>query len=239
MMIVVDKNKMEGFELIMNDYRYMEVELTPEIFAELMILLYSNKIFERQKCIDCIVEYHLSNGGICNHKSYTSQFKKACERLRKKGFNLQNIGYSKWNLLNPDNMQYQNYWNKDIIDNKIVNENLENIETKEIGVGDQIVYVYYYPVYRKYAILNGKSDWECKIGMTTKNLWDRIYSQAATSFPEEPFIALIIKCDDAHAIELILHKILKNKKKWIEIAPGKEWFLTNPEEIETIYNNIK
>ena len=219
---------------MVDKYRYTEVELSPEIMTELIVSLFTGKRFSRQECVDAIVKYHLDNGGICNHKSYVSSFKRATQKLRNKGYNLQNIGYGMW-FLDSDSKPYKGFWSS----TEIIAEDTNVNNTKEIGSGSETVYVYYYPIYRKYALLNNQSEWQCKIGMTTKNLWDRIYSQAATCFPEEPFIALIIKCDDARTIETILHKILKNKNKWLETAPGKEWFLTSPEEVENIYNTIQ
>lgn len=215
------------------NYRYEKVELLPEIMAELIVEQFRGKRFTRQECVDSITKYHLDNGGICKHKSYVPQFKKATSKLREKGYNLQNIGYGVWYLDN-NSLKYNGYWSGL---NSVI-ENVTEDKSKEIGVGEETVYVYYYPIYKKYALLNNQTEWQCKVGMTTKNIWDRIYSQAATCFPEEPFIALIIKCDDARAVETLLHKILKNKNKWIESAPGKEWFLTSPDEIENIYNAI-
>ena len=220
--------------IVMNNYRYLGVELIPEIFAELIVLLFSGKQFSRQECINTVVDYHKNNGGICNYKSYVSQFKKASLTLRKKGYSLDNVSYGVWRL-NDTNKTYDGFWGDS--DKQTINsEFAEN--TKEIGSGDETIYVYYYPTYRKYALLKGESMWYCKVGMTTKNLWDRIYSQSTTCFPEEPFVALIIKCNDAHKLEQTIHNILKMKNKWIENAPGKEWFLTSPDEVKKIYESI-
>ena len=215
----------------MSEYRYSKVELSPEIMMELIVLLYKGRQFSRDECISTVVEYHMQHGGVCNHKSYVSAFKHATQKLRAKGYALTNVAYGVWRL-NDDVQAYDSYWNRS------TNNNVSGDTQVEIGRGCETVYVYYYPIYRRFALLNNKSVWFCKIGMTTKNLWDRIYSQAATCFPEEPVVALIIKCDDAHTLEYNIHKVLKKKNQWVENAPGKEWFLTSPDEIKEIYRSI-
>ena len=215
----------------MVSYRYRNVELTPAIMAELIVLLYSGKQFSRSDCIETVVKYHLDNGGICNHKTYMSTFKRATTLLRNNNCSLENVGYGIWRF-NNEIEPYVSYWNKP------GKYEVDNEKIEEIGSGNETIYVYYYPTYRKFALLTGNTSWYCKVGMTTKNLWDRIYSQSSTCFPEEPLVALTIRCPDARHLESILHNILKMKNKWIETAPGKEWFLTSPEEIKEIYQTI-
>jgi hypothetical protein len=53
-----------------------------------------------------------------------------------------------------------------------------------------------------------------------------------------PHLALIIHCNDSSLLEKALHSILKLQDKWIPDSPGKEWFITSPEEIEAIYNSV-
>ena len=64
----------------------------------------------------------------------------------------------------------------------------------------------------------------------------RIIGQAGTCYPEFPHVALVIYCDDSAQMETALHAILKLQKKHIESAPGTEWFMTSPEEIEKLYH---
>ena len=215
---------------MVSEYKYKNIELFPEVFADLMIQLFSIKPFKRNDCIDTIVEYHKQNGGKCEKRSYTNSFKSATRLLREKGYDLQNPAHGTWQI----NKQYDGY---DPYRNKFAVETSDDIQ-REIGTGKETIYVYYYPVYKKYAQLKGQSEWYCKVGMTTRNIWDRIYSQAGTAFPEEPFVALTIKCDDAHMLEQTIHNALKLRNKWLETAPGTEWFITSPEGVENIYNSI-
>ena len=135
-----------------------------------------------------------------------------------KGYELYNLAYGVW----PINKHYDTYSTfHDSLSTKYSDTNnyVETEKTEEIGYGDETVYVYYYPTYRKYAKLKGNS----------------VCSQATTCFPEEPFVALVIRHSDAHKLEQTLHNILKMKGRWIESAPEKEWFLTSHDEVKSIY----
>ncbi len=216
-------------------YKYENIELMPEIFAELLLQLFPNKQFKRQEAIDKIIKYHLFNGGTCDKKTYIDAFKCATLMLRKKGYDVTNPSYGIWRIGDVSD-GFVSY--RDAIAMKS-NSLTEVIDTQEeIGNGDEAVYVYYYPVYKKYALMHRQKCWYCKVGMTTKTVWDRIYPQSSTGFPEEPVVALIIRCFDAHKWEQTIHNILKMKNKWIKNAPGKEWFITSPSEVKSIYESI-
>lgn len=109
---------------------------------------------------------------------------------------------------------------------------------KEIGYGKNAVYVYYFDIYQKFAELNSENKWPCKVGRTDRGTIERIMSQTGTSYPELPRIALIINCEDSKKLEAAIHSILKYKGRWIEDAPGTEWFMTSPNEIQEIYNSL-
>jgi hypothetical protein len=102
-----------------------------------------------------------------------------------------------------------------------------------IGSGKHCVYVYYYPTYRLFAEANEQKSWPCKIGMSEREPMLRILSQGATAMPEAPSVALLVRTDDAFTLEKALHHILKLRGKSID-APGTEWFVTNPAEVEEI-----
>lgn len=109
---------------------------------------------------------------------------------------------------------------------------------KTIGSGNSSVYLYYYPQYRESAESKGEKVWACKIGKTIHSEADgRIRSQA-TGLPESPMIGLHIKTDWPKEVEDIIHDILKVRGTHIADAPGREWFLTSPSEVEEIYNFI-
>lgn len=133
-----------------------------------------------------------------------------------------------------------NYDNEtiDILDDNYDKQTANYEADKIIGVGNSSVYLYYYNTYKKYAEKCGEKIWECKIGRTDKDPLHRILGQSGTCFPEIPHIALIIKCQNSLYLEQAIHSILKIRGKWIEDAPGTEWYLTSPNEVESIYNLI-
>jgi len=100
------------------------------------------------------------------------------------------------------------------------------------------VAISFYDAYKKLANLVNKNIWECKIGRTEVDPIQRVLSQTGTCYPELPHLALIIHCDDSAKLEAALHSILKYKDRWLKNAPGNEWFLTSPFEIEELYNGL-
>ena len=65
----------------MSEYKYAGVELTPNIFSELLILLFDGKQFKRTTAIEVVTKRHYDGGGILSKKEYVSVFKKACQNL--------------------------------------------------------------------------------------------------------------------------------------------------------------
>lgn len=114
-----------------------------------------------------------------------------------------------------------------------------DLETEMItGSGKSSVYLYYYPQYRESAESKGEKVWECKIGRTKHDKADGRIRNQATGLPERPMIGLHIKTDWPKEVEDIIHDILKVRGKHIADAPGREWFVTSPSEVEEIYNSI-
>lgn len=210
-------------------YKYKGIELTPAIFSELLIQLFDGTQFSRQDAIDAIIKYHQENGGTLNKPSYVSAFKKATQNLKDTG--IENVGYGIWKL------NYQIDSTEVVVSQKTSSEISVHADL-EIGSGNASVYVYYYDSYRELAIIKGSRSWECKIGRTDVDPIGRIVGQAGTCYPELPHIALIIYCDDSSLLEKALHNILKLKNRWLENSPGKEWYITSPNEIEEIYKSI-
>ncbi len=99
-----------------------------------------------------------------------------------------------------------------------------------IGDGPESVYVYYYPAYKNLAKLLGNSSWPCKIGRTVGRVSERVIGQG-TALPERPRLTIVWKTDRSEVWEKVLHNLLKSYGQDIPEAPGKEWFITTPEEI--------
>ena len=211
----------------MNDYS--GVTLTPNKFAELLVELFDGKQFSRQDAIEQVKQCFTDRGGVVEEKTYAPVFKKASEKLQDRG-HMENKAYGIWVI------NYKKQEVEVILPHKELQKNY--VADTEIGRGKQAVYVYYYDAYKKIAESNNCPRWECKIGRTDRDPIQRIFSQAGTCLPESPHLALIIYCDDSGKLEDALHSILRYQKRWIENAPGNEWFLTSPAEIENIYNKL-
>lgn len=207
-------------------YLYADLELTPNIFAHLLVYKFDGKQFKRADAIKVITAFHIEHGGIANKSSYISVFKKATQTPLKKS--ISNPGYGIWTL------RYQAE-STEVFE---PDEKIQPIKFKVdevLGQGNGSVYVYYYDVYREIAEIKEERFWPCKIGMSDKDGMDRIFSQAGTAYPEAPHIALMIKCGSPRDVENALHAILKVRGQWISDAPGTEWFLTSPDDVKHIY----
>lgn len=212
----------------MEEYQYYGLELTPNVFAELLIQLFDGKQFKRDRAVMEVTEYHRNKGGVLSKTEYISVFKKACQILNAKG--MTNVGYGTWRLCFHETKA-------EII--QVSEEKIDDIVADVvIGDGAKAVYVYYFDVYKKLALAKGAAYWECKVGRSDKDPLQRIIGQSGTCYPELPHIALIIRCHNSHQLEAAIHNILKLRNRWIEDAPGSEWFMTTPNEIEEIFRYI-
>lgn len=94
---------------------------------------------------------------------------------------------------------------------------------RTIGNGKESVYVYYFPSQKA-----GHS-WPCKIGRAKGDPIKRIRTQQA-SMQERPVVALVIRTPDSGVLESLIHSSLERA-----LSFGKEWFITNPTEVEQIF----
>lgn len=106
-----------------------------------------------------------------------------------------------------------------------------------IGSGTGCVYLYYYENDKTLALSQGSKHWECKIGYTTKSILKRFFEQGVTaSIHRHPVIALEIRTNIPQVLETRIHREMKDQK--ITDSAGNEWYKTNPEEVEKIYENL-
>ncbi|ALC91576.1 hypothetical protein AM500_18630 [Bacillus sp. FJAT-18017] len=220
-----------------SEYKYKNIHLTPTISRDLILEIFNRSTVERKTIIQEIIKIHIERGGKERRaKDRPRMVKKALERLVKEGYaTKRSLGY--WQINNENK--------SDIIDIVPTPDEREHQpeKTKDdevdiiLGRGPSAVYLYYFPSYKKNREKD-KDTWECKIGKTDRDPFQRISSQASTALPEKPKVAIIIKTDNAHALELAIHNILTYRKKNLETALGKEWFDTNPDEFFTIVQFI-
>ncbi len=157
---------------------------------------------------------------------------------------------------NPEGGGKSVVWNarQDLIqerwDIEKVVKNVDTSKMKVIGRGDQSVYLYYFSPYELNSIYYTKyvDDahetllYKCNIGQTKNDVKTRIGAQIGRQCPEKAKIALVIRTDDCDALETEIHDELKRRRKWLDPkyndVVGKEWFLTNPTEVEGIVKSI-
>lgn len=205
-------------------YEYFGKTLTPNIARELIQELFAGRTVPRQEIIKIVDETHLERGGLPAKAKFHPAIM-ALSEMNRLGF-----------VENPR----QGYWyiSSNTKDQDNVGTHLNNLDTeKTIGSGKQAVYLYYYPAYQRLAELQDEAVWACKIGKSRNDPIGRIVSQTRTALPEYPKIGLIIKTDELNLMENTIQNILKLQGKQKQDAPGNEWFITSPSEIEQLYES--
>ena len=211
-----------------NQYEYIEKPLTPGIAKKLIQELFAGQTVQRQKIISDVEETHLERGGLRSRAQFNNPVTLALYNMRREGEASNPDESGNW--LIPSSTQ-----DDDSLDPEPNNLDLE--PEKIIGSGKQSVYLYYYPVYRRLAELEGKRVWACKIGKAKNDPLIRISAQTRTALPEYQKVGLIIKTNEFGLMETTIQNILKLQGKHMQNAPGTEWFLTSPSEVETVYEN--
>lgn len=211
-----------------NQYEYFEKPLTPGIAKKLIQELFAGQTVQKQEIMRIVEETHQERGGLPSQAQYNNPVTLALYNMRREG-EANNPGKSD-NWLIPSSTQ-----NDDSVDPEPNNLDLE--PEKIIGFGKQSVYLYYFPTYRRLAELEGEEVWACKIGRAKNDPLIRISAQTRTALPEYPKVGLIIKTGEFVLMEKTLQGILKLQGKHKQDAPGTEWFITSPSEVEQIYKN--
>ena len=209
-----------------SQYEYFEKSLTPGIAKKLIQELFAGQTVEKQKIMRVVGETHQERGGLPSQAQHNNPVALALYNMRREE-EASNPGKGD-DWLIPSSTQ----------DDASVDSEPHNLASeKVIGSGKQSVYLYYYPAYRRLAELQSEEVWACKIGKARNDPISRIISQTRTALPEYPKVGLIIKTDEFTLMETTIQNILKLQGKHIQDAPGTEWFLTSPSEVETVYEN--
>lgn len=211
-----------------NRYKYVEKPLTPGIAQELIIERFSGETVELKVVREEVTRIHLERGGLRSRAKMHHPASLALTKMGSSGL-AENLSHGQWrikgsNRVHPDSTRLQ----EETIE-------LNGLSVRSIGSGEGAVYVYYFPTYQLWAESQGESSWPCKIGMTEGDPNLRIHIQVGTGMPENPKIALIIRTDAPVKMERILHDALTLRRRRMEGAPGTEWFLTSPSEVEAIH----
>jgi len=221
--------------------------LTPAVIEKILVHDFSGRIASRSAIIDEVRRIHLANGGVESQTSAVSSVKKALANLRAQGVAISpSVGY--WRIIGatPTEVEQEFVAAEPIesilieteSDEEAKRDSSEVIADKVIGTGSSAVYVYYLPAYRHRAEQNHEQAWPCKIGYSNGDPILRVLAQASTALPERPQIALVIRTNMPSVFESAIHNTLMIRGKKIDNSPGSEWYLTSPNEVESIADFI-
>jgi hypothetical protein len=224
-------------------YQFRDVPLTPAVISELLVEMIGDgsvpSTFKRGSILEVVQRTHLSRGGRPASGNPQTSFKKALANMREAGI-LEQPSMHFWRVKRAPSA--------DGLDKLVVAGEhpvltpdpaippSELTIEEELGEGAQALYVYYYPNDRALAAERDLSVWECKVGMTTGTVDGRIIGQiSSTSIHTRPIVGLVVRTDNARALEQLLHGLLRYAQVECGSAgTGTEWFLTSPSAIKTI-----
>ncbi len=216
--------------LMNNQYKYFGRTLTPGIAEELIQELFTGQTVQKLEMMRVVDETHRERGGEPSAARHHHPVMLALGKMRKKG---QAESPSPGNWFIPSISQ-----DNESVDDESVNAEEANLDSERtVGSGKQSVYLYYFPAYQCLAELLDEEAWPCKIGKTRYDVVNRISSQTRTALPEYPKVGLIIKTDELSLMENTIQNILRLQGKQKQDAPGNEWFITSPSEVERVYEN--
>ena len=223
-----DDIKKEGTKASYKGYEYQGKPLTREIASEIIFKRYAGKSpISFKTILEKVSQYHENNGGLPPEDQ-----KHLPWIINRALFHLKNRQCA--TPINRGRYRADDSW-------RIHEEDIHYDERdypKTIGEGNDSVYLYYYPIYKREASFQRQRFWKCKIGHTKRDAVHRTKEQVKTGLPEHAITALTIKTDEPAVLEKKIQDILKILGKYAEDAPGTEWFFTAPSEVESIYEFI-
>ena len=228
-------------------YKYAGAPLIPSIAEELILELFDGQNVKRKVLVDTVVQSHCERGGLPPGSVDWQCIKASLRNLKKRGL-AQNAHYAHWQIGKmPESSGESPQKTPERVNDKtdespVANPDdtvsiasVESSSVMTLGSGSGVVYVYYYPRDKKFAESEGKSVWECKVGMTESDVDTRIKAQRTTAIYEEPEIGLEIRTDNPRCLERAIHAILELKGRKIDTdGGGNEWFFTSPNEVMII-----
>lgn len=212
-------------------YTFQNLPLTPTVAEQIILELFANKNqVSIREIRNTVGEYHAINGGT-DGGNLISCVKKALNNLKIKNLAVNEIIKGYWSFPNNLDTPPENKINQ--FDQQ-TNVQISNIVTPKPERGQ--IYVYYFPAYKELSELKQEQFFPCKIGKTVIDHETRIKSQVGTALPERPVIMFSVITDIPTELETMIHRILKHKNRKHSLAAGNEWFLTNEEELRSIFS---
>ncbi len=222
-----------------NEYCYKAIKLTPQIIIEIIIFLYknNNEIHERKKIVDYIISFHRDNGGLISEVNIVQSVKKALQSIS--DLYVKNPSYGYWQFFISDDTTYEKLY-KTKINKSVTNENKATLLEKDsLNIKKGWVYFYYFPTYKEFSLIKKEKYFPIKIGKSQHEPKFRINDQTGTSMPEKPLVFMEVETDDCSNLEKNIHSFLALSNKKHHSAVGKEWFLSNEEELLSLVKQLK
>jgi len=215
-----------------SEYPYRGVALKPHMLEEIaQRTVRPGGILKRKWLVNEAPRIHVELGGEPTNADPISQAKKARSRLLDAGW--EEAGYG--SIRRPgDSTEKDNglFEEEELLD--------AELDAQEwFGRGDETIYCYTFPCYMELASLKQSSSMPIKIGMTADSSLHRVSIQCGTSNPESPIVLFAVRVDDARLFEGAIHRILRIWNRWIEDAPGTEWYNTSKQEILHIVDFLR
>lgn len=212
------------------------IPLMPSQARQIIIeLLDQQSPLKRQDLAAQVEAIHLERGGVEGTQLAISVVKKALQQLATDGL-VANVAPGFWGKppLREGSLNSAKDDLSELTVTDLGDETEDLAPKRTIGEGPETVYLYFNPNDRRLAKLEGRDTWECKIGRSTTEITaNRILAQGAkTALSHLPIVGLVIKTQDAAALEKALHASLRLVEREVLESPGAEWFLTSPSQVE-------
>lgn len=197
-------------------YPHSGLPLTPSLFGELTLqLVPTESPVNRKELCELVSTHHAERGGEPARGSLVSVAKKALQNLQKQG-RAEATGVPGYWRIAPDPLA------------------VDLDQPLDLGVGNETLYVYFFPAYRDQAAYLGRDTWPIKVGMSTTDAGLRMRDQVGTAMPERPVVGMLYRTDDARTLERLVHSTLRTRGRHLKDAPGSEWFLSSVQEVRSI-----
>ena len=224
-------------------YRFENARLTPSIISEITYELFAGQVIDIRDLVDVVERHHLNHGGAPSRaQNLLPSRKKALRNLVVQG-KAKRLSHGRYqffaeNTNGTESTAAEKLPSRDVADSELLHTNRQTPKAEKIlGQGNEIVYLYFFSTEKELADLKGIPSWPIKIGKSAVGL-SRIIEQLGTSHSAPPVIPLVLQTNNSGSLETALHRCLEFADKKINDAPGSEWFRTNVDEVEKLYEQL-
>jgi len=213
-------------------YEYAGLTITPGIMRELMpFVVTAGEAIQRVDLVQRLVDEHIARGGEPSSVNPISQAKKCLRDMATDGHVVRLSRYGYWRYVGPEGGDHLPPVDESRLLASDGDEPFEVHHTSGVGAGS--LYAYYFPAY-----LNPFGAFPIKVGMSAGPYQARIASQLGTSNPELPVVHRVHRTDRPSVLERYVHSALTIQGHWMDEAPGTEWFMTRPEQIDHLLRAV-